>query len=136
MKRLLFAMLCIVSALGMRAQTWTAPTLQGEDPVSGTVYKIYNVEAGMYLNGGVAWFSWNTTAILATTALEETFTGDASSFTLKRADGKFVFTSGNGITGDAMHVDGGSATNYGLTKQANGYYRIHDAGGDGSSCWG
>ena len=36
-----------------------------------------------------------------------------------------------------MHVDGGSANNYGLTKLANGYYHIHDAGGDADSpCWG
>lgn len=134
--KLLLAALAAMVGLSSWAQSWTAPTLQGEDPVSGTAYKIYNVGADMYLNGGKAWFSWSTTAILSSTALSETFTGNASSFTLKRSDGKFVFTSGNDITGDAMHVDGGSATNYGLTKQSSGYYRIHDAGGDGSLCWG
>ena len=136
LKTFLVAAMAALVSLGSWAQSWTAPTIQGEDPVSGTAYKIYNVGADMYLNGGKAWFGWSTTAILSSTALDETFTGNASSFTLKRSDGKFVFTSGNGITGDAMHVDGGSATNYGLTKQSSGYYRIHDAGGDGSSCWG
>lgn len=134
--RLLLAAIAAMVGLSASAQSWTAPTLQGEDPVSGTAYKIYNVGAEKFLSGGKAWFSWSTTAVLTSTPLEETFTGNASSFTLKRSDGKFVFTSGNDIQGDAMHVDGASATNYGLTKLPNGHYRIHDAGGDGSSCWG
>ena len=48
-RRLLFAMLCIVSALGMRAQTWTASEV-GE----GKAY-LYNVGTGQYLTRGNGW---------------------------------------------------------------------------------
>lgn len=123
----------------MSAQSWTAPTIQGEDPVSGETYKLYNVEAGKFLAEGKAWFGWSTTAILASSGSDFTYTGNASSFTLKthRSGNAMVFTSGNNIEGDAMHVDGANATNYGHTKLASGYYHIHDAGGDASSkCWG
>ncbi len=139
-RKLLFLAALVVSALGMRAQSWTPPTITSEDPVSGTNYKVYNVGSGKYLQEGKAWFSWSTTAILSDNGRDFTFTGNASSFTFTNKDrsgNNKVFTSGNGITGDAMHVDGADATNYGLTKLPNGYYHIHDAGGDASSaCWG
>ena len=79
--KLLLAAFAAMVGLSVQAQTWTAPTLQGEDPVSGGKYTIYNVGAGKFLNSGKAWFDWGTTAVLANTGLEETFTGDASSFT-------------------------------------------------------
>ena len=124
----------------MSAQSWVAPTITSENPVSGTNYKVYNVGSGKYLQEGKAWFSWSTTAILADNGRDFTFTGDASSFTFTNKDrsgNNKVFTSGNNIVGDAMHVDGANATNYGLTQMPNGYYHIHDAGGDASSaCWG
>lgn len=134
-RKLLLTMLFIVGLLGMNAQTWTPPTLTGEDPVSGTTYKLYNVGAEKYVNGGQAWFWWSTTAILSESGLDFTLSGTASSFTLTSSKGGF-FTSGNEIPGDAMHVDG-SAGKYGCTKLANGNYHIHDAGGNAnSSCWG
>ena len=120
------------------AQSWTAPTITGETPVSGSNYKVLNVGSGKFLAMGKAFFSWNTTAMLADEGFDATFTGDAASFTLTNTgNGKFVFTSGNDIKGDAMHADGGSATNYGLTQLKNGNYHIHDAGGNAESlCWG
>ena len=125
--------------LSVNAQSWTAPTIQGEDPVDGVTYKIYNVGAEKYLTGGQSWFGWNTTAILANSGSDFTYAGNDASFTLtthRSGNAKF-FTSGNNIPGDAMHVDGQSPTNYGLTKLASGYYHIHDAGGNESSpCWG
>ena len=119
-------------------QSWVAPTIEGEDPVSGSNYKVLNVGSGKILAMGKAWFSWATTAIVAEDGFAATFTGDAASFTLTNTgNNKFVFTSGNNIQGDAMHADGGTATNYGLTKLPNGNYRIHDAGGNAESlCWG
>jgi hypothetical protein len=137
-RKLLFAMLCIVSALGLNAQTWTAPTITSETPVSGETYKLYNVGAGKYLTEGQAWFGWSTTAILADNGSEFTFTGDASSFVLDthRSGNTKVFTSGNEIPGDAMHLDGASANNYAYTLMPSGYYHIFDAGSDGSTCWG
>ncbi len=135
-KFFLFAMLSIVSALGMNAQTWTAPTIQGEDPVAGQQYKVMNVETGMFLDMGKAWFGWATTAILSNTGINFTMQADGSNWKFIRTGNQGVFTSGNGIAGDAMHVDN-TAHTYGITKLASGYYHIHDTGGDASSlCWG
>ena len=139
-KLLLVALLAMLG-LSVNAQSWTAPTIQiqGEDPVDGETYKVMNVGAVKYLAEGRAWFGWSTTAILADNGKNFTFQGDASSFILitERDGNNKVFTSGNGITGDAMHVDGANATNYGFTKMPSGFYRIHDAGGNADSpCWG
>lgn len=138
--KLLFAACALLVSAGVQAQSWTAPTITGETPVSGTNYKVYNVGSGKYLQEGKAWFTWSTTAILADNGRDFTFTGNASSFTFTNKDregNNKVFTSGNNIAGDAMHVDGANATNYGITLMSNGYYHIHDAGGDGTSlCWG
>ena len=138
--KLLFAAAALMLGVGTAsAQSWTAPTITSEAPVSGTTYKVYNVGASKYLAEGRSWFSWSTTAIGADNGSQFTFTGDASSFTLTtiRSGNNKVFTSGNSIAGDAMHVDGANATNYGLYKLPNGNYRIHDAGGNESSpCWG
>ena len=138
LKLLLLAFLAMCG-LSVHAQSWTAPTIQGEDPVDGVTYKIYNVGEEKYLTEGKSWFTWNTTAILANSGSDFTYAGNDASFTLtthRSGNAKF-FTSGNNIPGDAMHVDGQSPTNYGLTKLASGYYHIHDAGGDESSpCWG
>lgn len=117
---------------------WIAPVIAGEDPVSGNNYKVMNVGSGKFLAMGKAWFSWSTTAIVAEDGFSATFTGDNGSFTLTNTgNGKYVFTSGNDIQGDAMHADGANATSYGLTQLANGNYRIHDANGNSESpCWG
>ena len=124
----------------VKVNPWVAPTIAGEDPVTGGKYKVMNVGSGKYLAMGKAWFTWNTTAILADDGFVATFTGDASSFTLtNNGNNKFVFTSGNDIQGDAMHADGtgNNIGHYGLTQLPNGNYRIHDAGGNAESkCWG
>ena len=137
--KLLLAAFMAVCGLSMNAQSWTAPTMQGEDPVDGVTYKIYNVSEKKFLTEGQSWFDWSTTAILANSGSDFTYAGSGASFTLtthRSGNAKF-FTSGNGISGDAMHVDGGSPTNYGWTKLSSGYFHIHDAGGNESSlCWG
>ena len=138
--RLLLTLLTLIAGgVSVSAQTWTPPTIQGEDPVSGETYKIYNVGAGKFLSMGKAWFGWTTTAILDDTGVDFLLEGDYTiSCTLKNtSNSKYLFTSGNNITGDAMHVDGGTPTNYAFTKMTNGYYHAHDAGGDATStCWG
>ena len=50
---------CGISA---KAQTWTAPTLTGSTPVSGTTYYMYNVGSGGYLSRG-GW--WNMLAVVS-----------------------------------------------------------------------
>ena len=134
--KLFLAAVAAMVGLSAQAQSWTAPTIQGEDPVNGTQYKVMNVGAGTFLDMGKAWFSWSTTAILSNTGIDFTMTADGDNWKFFRTDAQGVFTSGNGISGDAMHVDNTPNT-YGITKLANGYYHIHDAGGDASSlCWG
>jgi len=54
-RKLLFAMLCIVSALGLNAQTWTAPVLEPSELVSGGTYYIKNVGVGQFLTGANSW---------------------------------------------------------------------------------
>lgn len=135
-RKLLFLATFVVSVLGMSAQSWTAPTLTSETPVSGTQYKVMNVEAGKYLDMGKAWFSWGTTAVLSDNGIDFTMTADGSNWKFIRIDDQGVFTSGNGVPGDAMHVDNVAHT-YGITKLANGNYHIHDAGdGEYTTGWG
>jgi len=138
MKLLLALFTLFMGTTALWAQSWTAPVITSEDPVSGMQYKVFNVGSNKYLAMGKAWFGWSTTAILSDNGIDFIFTGNASSFTLTNTgNSKYVFTSGNNIQGDAMHADGANATNYGLTQMPNGYYHIHDAGGDASSlCWG
>lgn len=134
-KLLLAAMAAMVS-LGVNAQSWVAPTITGEDPVSGGQYKIKNVGAGTFLDMGKAWFSWSTTAILSENGINFTVNADGNNWKFIRTGTQGVFTSGNDIAGDAMHVDN-TAHTYGITKLANGNYHIHDANGNESSpCWG
>ena len=66
-RKLLFAMLCIVSALGMRAQTWTA------SEVAAGNYVLYNVGKGQFLTAGNAWgtqASMTTTGVSGATQVE------------------------------------------------------------------
>lgn len=134
--KLLLAAMAAMVTMGANAQSWTAPTIQGEDPVAGQQYKVMNVGAGTFLDMGKAWFSWSTTAILSTTGINFTMTADGDNWKFIRTGTQGVFTSGNNISGDAMHVDN-TAHTYGITKLDNGNYHIHDAGGDASSlCWG
>lgn len=134
--KLLIAACALLASAGVQAQSWTAPTITGEDPVSGTKYKVYNVGSGKYLDMGKSWFSWNSTAILSDNGIDFTLTKDGDNWKFIRTGTQGVFTSGNSIAGDAMHVDN-TAQAYGITKMPNGYYHIHDAGGEASStCWG
>ena len=135
--RLLLALFAlIIGGASAGAQTWTPPTIEGEEPVSGQIYKIYNVEAGKGLAMGKAWFGWATTAILDGDGIDFTVNQDGTNWKFIRTGDQGVFTSGNDISGDAMHVDN-TAQAYGITKLPNGYYHIHDAGGNENSlCWG
>lgn len=122
--------------LSAQAQSWVAPTITGDDPVSGVQYKVMNVGAGTFLDMGKAWFGWSTTAILSETGINFTMTADGDNWKFIRTGSQGVFTSGNGIAGDAMHVDN-TAQTYGISKLGNGCYHIHDVGGNASSlCWG
>ncbi len=133
--KLFLAACAAMVSLGVQAGSdWVAPSApSAADPVSGGVYKIRNVGAGQYLSGGSAWFSWATSAVLANvnSALEWTVTGsDAAGYTLACNQGgnNKLFTSGNGIAGEAMHVDGANAGTYFFEKQANGTYYIRQNG--------
>ena len=135
LKTVLAAFAAMVT-MSVNAQSWTAPTITGEDPVSGGQYKIKNVGAGTFVDMGKAWFGWSTTAILSSNGINFTVNADGANWKFIRTGTQGVFTSGNGIAGDAMHVDN-TANTYGITKLANGNYHIHDANGNESSpCWG
>ena len=133
--KLFLAAMAAMITVGTQAQSWTAPTIQGDDPVSGQQYKVMNVGAGTFLDMGKAWFGWSTTAILSNTGVDFTLTADGDNWKFFRTENQGVFTSGNGIVGDAMHVDNTPNT-YAITKLANGYYQIHDVNGGASACWG
>lgn len=134
--KLLLVAFWAMFGLSVSAQTWTTPQIKSADPVNGSKYKVLNVGSGKYLAMGKAWFSWATTAILSDNGIDFTMTADGSNWKFIRTGVQGVFTSGNGIAGDAMHVDN-TANTYGITKMPNGYYHIHDAGGNGeSTCWG
>ncbi len=73
-RKLLLAMLCIVSVLGMRAQRWTA-----QAPTDGDFY-LYNVGTGSFLSCGAA---WGTYALIDNGALSFTLTSNgAGAYTL------------------------------------------------------
>lgn len=144
-------MLCIVSALGMRAQTWTAPEILGSDPVSGNVYKVKNVESGLFLTGAATWYSWATSTALTSSdkSLSFTLTQTAQGWTLQRtSDNKYTFISGSYYGKGEMHVDMGSQGHqyFEFIKQSNGYYHIRAVASDADygatmegyddKCWG
>ena len=134
-KLLLVALLAMLGS-SVYAQSWTAPTITGEAPVDGSQYKVMNVGANKFLAMGQAWFGWSTTAIMSDNGINFTMKADGDNWKFIRTGEQGVFTSGNGITGDAMHVDN-TAHTYGITQMPNGYYHIHDANGnDESPCWG
>src|ERR1035437_9089984 len=51
---ILLALLSLVCAISIEAQTWTAPALIGSTITTGTTYYMYNVGSNAYLNRG-AW---------------------------------------------------------------------------------
>ena len=132
--KLLLAACALSVTAGVQAQSWTAPTIAGENPVTGSQYKVMNVGAGKYLDMGKSWFGWETTAILSDNGIDFTMTADGDNWKFIRTGTQGVFTSGNNIPGDAMHVDN-TADTYAITQQPNGYYHIHDANVT-ATCWG
>ena len=109
MKKLLFAMLCIVSALGMRAQT----TLTGVGSItSGEQYYIVNDATGLFLTSG------NDYGTRAT--LDQSSCGPA---TVTLADGKYTikWSLGNGLF---VNADDGSSLYCDMNNQGNNYWTI------------
>lgn len=51
----LIVALTLFCGISIKAQTWTAPTLTGSTPVTGTTYYMYNVGSNGYLNRGGWW---------------------------------------------------------------------------------
>ncbi len=142
-KKLLSLVAMAFVAIAAIAQSWQAPVRpalpEGTDPVSGEVYRVLNVEAGQFLAGGKSFFSWSTTAVLSDyeNSIQFTLThefdeelGDDLGWTFKCFDGTwpncYVFISGNGIEGNAMHVDNATDVHryFELLKQSDGYYHI------------
>ena len=155
----------LLAAVGMNAQSWAEPEIptEGSEPTSGRVYRVKNVEEGLCLGYGTVWFGWNTTAMLVdpeaqdplSFTLTEEFDAEGASlgWTFKNFDGpwpnQYVFVSGNGIEGFAMHVDNPTDVHryFELLKQENGNYHIRvaaqvDTYGQSavedweSKCWG
>jgi len=100
-KRLLLIWLMIASAACFltQAQTWTAPTLMGSTPASGTTYYMYNVGSNGYLNQGGWWFTG-----AAVTAFPE---ANASSTSIKwtavNTSGSWTFQLNSGGSDQSGH---------------------------------
>ena len=135
MKKLLFAMLCIVSALGMRAQTWTSP---GSDPVNDGQYYILNVEAGQFITAANDWKTQlsatgtDTGLLIKTQAVSNVTVAGASlsgwELLNTNNNSKLLFRDSErwGFT-DKKDQDRGYVWN--ITK-VNGVYRLQTAAGD------
>jgi len=139
MRKTKLLLLALMAMLGVsvHAQSWTAPEITGEAPQSGGTYYLKNVGANAYVTGGKVWFGWNTTALLTAdkaNALAFKVTETSSGvYTLQRtSDNKYFFISGNNITGNAMHVDGGAneQKTFSFSLQSGGTYRIQAAQGN------
>ena len=151
-------MAMVLVAVGLNAQTWTAPELPtadtpASDPVSGRLYQVRNVEAGMFLAGGASWYSWATSTVLVDPALVDalifTLTETEKGWTFARTtDGKFTFISGTYNGKGEMHVDMASQGHnyFEIIKQDNGKYHIRAVADDANygstmegyeeKCWG
>ena len=122
-RKLLFAALCVVGALGtLRAQT----TLTGVSEItSGQEYYIVNDETGLFMTPGN---NWGTRA-----TLDESSAGTA---TVTLADGKYaiIFTwpsHGNGLfvdsdDGSNVYCDRNNQGNYFWTITPNGDNTLHN----------
>ena len=123
---------------------WTAPEPMDPDTepselASEHVYKVRNVESQKYIGGGQAWFSWSTTAVLKELeeeAISFTLSNEEKGWTLKNYggawDGKYLFVSGNGKEGYAMHVDNASDQHryFEIIDQGDYRYRLRVAASD------
>ncbi len=119
MKRILFAMLCIVSALGMRAQNWT-----GSEPAEGDFY-LYNVGAGKFLNAGDRAAQWGTNACLSVNyGLDFTLEANGTDYNLnsKNSNG-----GANNYLATSLWTDGG-ATPWTFTSAGDKVYTISNGG--------
>ena len=92
-RKLLFAMLCIVGALGLRAQTWT-----GSEVAAGTYY-LYNVGADAFLSYGAA---WGTRAIKDDVGIPVTLEATGSAYNIRT---NVTGTSGNVYLGADFYID-------------------------------
>ena len=81
-RKLLFAMLCIVSALGLNAQTWTASEVG-----AGNFY-LYNVGKGQFLTRGNGWGTQASVGFSALTLTVEEYDGAYKLRTNVNGDGK------------------------------------------------
>lgn len=52
---IVFALVSLLCVLSIKAQTWTAPSLTGSTPTTGSTYYLYNVGSNGYLNRGGWW---------------------------------------------------------------------------------
>ncbi len=123
------------------AQTWTEPVEPTDPsvPVSGQLYRVKNVAADMYVGHGATWFGWNTTACLVENSpITWTMTYDEAKagWTFAGYDdnwpGQFLFISGNGIDGFAMHVDNPTDPHryFELIPQGDETYRVRCVASD------
>ncbi len=112
-------MLCIVSALGMRAQTWT-----GSEPAEGDFY-LYNVGAGKFLNAGDRAANWGTNACLsANYGLDFTLEANGTDYNLnsKNSNG-----GDNNYLATSLWTDG-AATPWTFASVGDKVYNISNGG--------
>ena len=99
-RKLLFAMLCIVSALGLNAQVWTAA-----DVAEGEFY-LYNVGRGQFFTKGNG---WGTQASITDAATVGEALGAALKVTLVAVDGDYQIVTGvNNAAYGLEHLSGGT----------------------------
>ncbi|MBR3066429.1 MAG: hypothetical protein IKG77_01615 [Prevotella sp.] len=127
--RLFLAVLAGLATTSVHAGSDWVPKLATSTPTAGQTYKILNVGAGQYLSEGQAWFGWSTSAVLRDGASARLWTlsgnnTDGWTLACNRSGNNKLFTSGNNIAGQAMHVDGANAGVYFFELQDNGNYRI------------
>jgi len=116
-RKLLLAALCVVGALGMRAQSWTASEVAAGD------FYLYNVGAGKFLGAGN---NWGTRAsVLENGALKVTLIGSESTYKIStdsEYQGKQLGSNG--------YVDNGDAdVSWTFTEVSTGVYTLSCSAG-------